>query len=85
MGANAHNPLAVARKPTRLARLEEKVYAPLRPAHPTVARRKRAGTAKRVFELAEEVVEPNRVGNAFGGGCLHPRSRTFPAKALTHS
>ena len=85
MGANAHNPLAIARKYPCLAWLKEEVHAPLRPAHPTIARRKRTGTAKRVFELTEEIVEPNRVGNTLGGRRLHPRSRTFAAKALTHS
>ena len=85
MGANAYNAMTVARQPARLAYLEEEVHAPLWPSHPTVARRERAGAAKRVFELAEEVVEPNRVGNTFRGGRLHLRSRTLAAKALTHS
>ena len=85
MGANAHNPLAIAGKYPCLAWLEEEVHAPLRPAHPTIARRKRTGAAKRVFELAEEIVEPNCVGNTLGGGRLHPRPRIFAAKALTHS
>ena len=85
MGADTHNPLTIARKYPCLAWLEEEVHAPLRPAHPTIACRKRAGAAKRVFELAEEIVEPNRVGNAPGGRRLHPRPRTFAAKTLTHS
>lgn len=67
MGANAHYTLTIAGQSTSLARLEEEIYAPLRPVHPTVARSEYAGAAKRAFEFAKEVVEPNRVGDVFGG------------------
>ena len=86
MGAKRAQSAGHCQKSTRASLgSKKKIHAPLRPAHPTIVRGKRAGTAKRVFELAEEIVEPNRVGNAFDGGRLHSRPRTFAAKALTHS